>query len=291
MPRRRREAMGPSGLDPIPVQPKKRPASKPECSSCGAPSAAQTCSGCLTASYCSRDCQKGHWKCGHKQQCAGLKQLCTDDTAQAVAALKGTTAGHQEYAEHIKLLDEDGTYLAAVAERGLHPTILKIWADELELRVVDGRSGTAISMSLALWRNRMCVSALQDILKTVVRAQRRSGQPGFGKMDGGRCADLIYSRPDAWPIWLQSTLALGELVADEVILAEQGLHERAHRAARDSYACLTMALARIETAKAIIDSGHIEWTAATLRPVLAKAAKLSNLRNGSLEVHDPNQVL
>ena len=41
-----------------------------QCSFCGQPSQdLQRCSRCKGVSYCSRDCQKQHWKVGHKKEC------------------------------------------------------------------------------------------------------------------------------------------------------------------------------------------------------------------------------
>jgi hypothetical protein len=46
------------------------------CAACGAPDASRTCQGCKsatglrTARYCTRKCQKAHWK-AHKAHCGG----------------------------------------------------------------------------------------------------------------------------------------------------------------------------------------------------------------------------
>ena len=43
------------------------------CAACGAPQAAQTCTGCRAVRYCDRACQKRHWKSGHKGKCEKLR--------------------------------------------------------------------------------------------------------------------------------------------------------------------------------------------------------------------------
>jgi hypothetical protein len=42
------------------------------------------CAGCKSVAYCSKDCQVGHWKAGHKQECA------------AAAAAKATGASGEQ---------------------------------------------------------------------------------------------------------------------------------------------------------------------------------------------------
>ena len=55
---------------------------------------------------------------------------------------------------------------------------------------------------------------------------------------------------------------------------------------RDCYSTLMLALARPETVQAIVDGGHLEWTAAALKkPLLEKA------RHSNLEAEDPNETL
>ena len=42
----------------------------PACSHCGAPDASSRCGQCLETVYCGRECQRAHWKAGHKALCA-----------------------------------------------------------------------------------------------------------------------------------------------------------------------------------------------------------------------------
>ena len=55
---------------------------------------------------------------------------------------------------------------------------------------------------------------------------------------------------------------------------------------RDCYSTLMLALARPETVQAIVDGGHLEWTAEALKKVLLDKARHSNL-----EAEDPNETL
>jgi MYND finger len=59
------------------------------CGGCGAPGAAQLCTGCHHVRYCSKGCQRAHWKGGHKGVCAELcasTQVARAETKAAKAA-------------------------------------------------------------------------------------------------------------------------------------------------------------------------------------------------------------
>ena len=43
-----------------------------KCGACEAP-ATLVCGGCGDISYCSKECQKSHWKSGHKSSCKAYK--------------------------------------------------------------------------------------------------------------------------------------------------------------------------------------------------------------------------
>ena len=39
------------------------------CANCGGTAPQRRCSRCGSASYCSKECQRAHWKKGHRDQC------------------------------------------------------------------------------------------------------------------------------------------------------------------------------------------------------------------------------
>lgn len=59
------------------------------CWNCQKPGASRRCQGCLCALYCSRDCQRQHWK-AHKKQCGagGGGAAGASDASQAVRLLR-----------------------------------------------------------------------------------------------------------------------------------------------------------------------------------------------------------
>jgi hypothetical protein len=52
--------------------------SRRRCSSCSArlPCKIRTCDRCGTATYCSKECQAGHWLAGHARCCIGAERRC-----------------------------------------------------------------------------------------------------------------------------------------------------------------------------------------------------------------------
>ena len=48
-------------------------ATAPRCAGCGvvAPHL-RSCGACRSVAYCSTDCQRKHWRAGHKRECAAL---------------------------------------------------------------------------------------------------------------------------------------------------------------------------------------------------------------------------
>ena len=50
-------------------QEKKAGSSNKDCAYCGTSGAKLTCGKCKAAHYCSKPCQKQHWKNGHKERC------------------------------------------------------------------------------------------------------------------------------------------------------------------------------------------------------------------------------
>ena len=43
------------------------------CAECGTEQGVRECRGCCKVGYCSKQCQRAHWRSGHKAQCASLK--------------------------------------------------------------------------------------------------------------------------------------------------------------------------------------------------------------------------
>ena len=53
------------------------------CGACEAP-ATLVCGGCGDISYCSKECQKSHWKSGHKSSCKAFKIEIHPEQAQYI---------------------------------------------------------------------------------------------------------------------------------------------------------------------------------------------------------------
>ncbi|KAJ6449707.1 hypothetical protein C8R47DRAFT_337436 [Mycena vitilis] len=77
-----------------------------------------SCSSCFTTAYCSADCQKEHWKNGHRLDCKALKELRREGKAPSVSP--------EDYDFATKLVIEE------VGRRKAEVT--QVWRDEMPAR-------------------------------------------------------------------------------------------------------------------------------------------------------------
>jgi uncharacterized protein (DUF39 family) len=61
-----------------------------------------TCGQCRKVIYCSKDCQRAHWKAGHKQECPELKKMADENAEDLIEKMKA--------AQLQENLREDRTY-------------------------------------------------------------------------------------------------------------------------------------------------------------------------------------
>jgi len=236
------------GLNPLPAGGAKAARVKPPCDYCGLPGGNKKCTQCLSAYYCSRKCQEGDWKHGgHKALCKNFQEDCAA-TAERVVGEVGA-AGLRPEARVASLgdLDRGGPYAAAV-ERGLHAALeglLRDDASEVGLRFDPNGSGrSAIS----------CAQFVSNVLLRGQRGVRVDGHEaaGFSKCDGARAAAFVASGPGCWPAWLAAAVAVGRAPLSPATRRAPVLHAAAHRAARDAWVGISLALARSEFARALL---------------------------------------
>lgn len=61
------------------------------CGPCETKTFALLCGRCSSVKYCSKDCQRKHWKAGHKQECDDLMRKSIEfEHAEKLAALEAT---------------------------------------------------------------------------------------------------------------------------------------------------------------------------------------------------------
>ncbi|KAJ7164900.1 hypothetical protein C8R46DRAFT_1097560 [Mycena filopes] len=90
----------------------------PSCRKIDAQNNYSSCSGCFTTAYCSPDCQKDHWKNGHRVECKSLKQLRLDGRAPPVSP--------EDYDFATKLVIEE------ISRR--KDEVVRVWREEMPAR-------------------------------------------------------------------------------------------------------------------------------------------------------------
>lgn len=165
----------------------KKPSEK-RCSGCGKPPAENKplskCTKCLSAKYCSRECQKKHWK-KHKKECARLGQARKEE---ADADCRQAATGSREPMVDNSFL---GSYSRAKEEIGRQrmelPPSLPARAGRLPSPEGDPKPGFYV-----YWpRAKMCsmnAGDCQDFLRMGTEQQLRDilndGETGWNALDG-----------------------------------------------------------------------------------------------------------
>eukprot|EP01084_Bolivina_argentea_P264337 447738_1 len=62
--------------------------SQRKCAQCSTDNPPFACGGCKITKYCSKDCQRNHWKSTHKKQCKKLKQQSIDESISKKSQVK-----------------------------------------------------------------------------------------------------------------------------------------------------------------------------------------------------------
>jgi tetratricopeptide (TPR) repeat protein len=76
------------------------------------------CAGCYDARYCSQDCQRAHWKTGHKQECMRSAGKGSGGAVGGGAAAGGSTAGTVSAAEQPANEEPKGSSTGGTIENG-----------------------------------------------------------------------------------------------------------------------------------------------------------------------------
>ncbi|KAJ7028709.1 hypothetical protein C8F04DRAFT_51796 [Mycena alexandri] len=90
----------------------------PSCRKIDTTDNSSSCSSCFTTSYCSSDCQKEHWKNGHRVECESLNQLRLDGKAPPVSP--------EDYDFATKLVIE--------VIRRRKDEVVRVWREEMPAR-------------------------------------------------------------------------------------------------------------------------------------------------------------
>ena len=232
---------------------------KPQCDVCSEVSQSR-CGKCASACYCSRACQVVDWKeRGHKAACSTLKARVASDAAHVLEQLWPPTG---EDAAEQDDTDPDVSYdrVRWASENMLDNEVA------FELAYAGGLNDALRSFFLedtkkmeARWADDIPCSWTSLAVNSLFRGQRhsRSGTRTFGKADGARCAAYVRSHPEAWPAWLEASIEMARCLFRRAVKRNRAIVPHAHRAARDTWAFLNLALVQRECAEAIlVECGH-----------------------------------
>lgn len=80
----------------------------------------QRCAGCRTVQYCSRDCQRLHWRAGHKDECIRRDRSVNPTPASSSTAQEAPARATMplNLAELLRMSDRDASGAAATPAQG-----------------------------------------------------------------------------------------------------------------------------------------------------------------------------
>lgn len=213
---------------------------KPACDFCGKDgSGTKKCTACTSVYYCSKECQRGDWKKGHKALCAQFKANCQQTSEVILRQLRNTSLSSLRRVQELDRLDGEGVYRAAVIG-GLYPTLTALLIEDAE--------------GFPMCEGGTLVCAVNWVTTTIFRGHRRAraGMSTFGKCDASRVAEFIRSDAGAWPAWILSAAAAARRPLDRSgLLRDTTLHLHAHRDAKDSWCFLNCVFAKEKAARAV----------------------------------------
>lgn len=184
---------------------------------------------CNQVCYCSRDCQKLHWKESHKKICAQVTAADREEGKRVIEEMKrGDVSSMQT------LQRSDAAYDVA-KKLGLYETMERLFLQDMEG---------------ALPNDKGYFSTTQEIITNIFKGNREV-------FDRYTCAcrvrtkEYILSSPTAWDTMMDATLFQAKLMTDKESMRDVELGAWRHSAARDVFATINLALLHEKVAKAV----------------------------------------
>jgi len=170
----------------------------PSCDCCGKDyEGVFECSRCTSVFYCSKECQKFHWKSGgHKAACETMQQQC-EDAAHAFLNTVCNEDGPIEHRFALNLwtgLDGAGAYNIAL-NVNLNGSLQKLMQDEIEN--ADERFSSGILASFT-----------EMLICTLFRSGRNIPGSVFSNIDAYRVKKYVHSSDDAFEKWFEASLKM-----------------------------------------------------------------------------------
>lgn len=266
------------GIDPLPVGDPR--VSGLKCDSCGIAEEAipggkklLTCSACKTVTYCSPECQMSHWKGGHKrwreQSSRSSKVVCKQITNKARADGKRIVEEMNDGRVHsLRTLQLSDAAYAIAKKQGLFPameTLFRMEADgNCPERTMEHLQGG-------------CFSWTHEIIRNIFKGNREV-------VDRFTCAcpirskEYVLSSPTAWDNLMDAMLQLAKTLSEEDFLQTRNEQEvgLSHRAARDAFVTINLALVHEKVARAVFyGEGNVPKQDARKHALETIAPKLS----------------
>ncbi|GFH61972.1 major facilitator superfamily transporter [Chaetoceros tenuissimus] len=195
------------GLTSVPEEP-----DFPSCDSCGEEFAGKLfCSQCRSAFYCSKECQKKHWKApnGHKGDCTKMEEICQTKAESFIRACEelfgvGVDGNEihpfesfQKICSAVDGLGGNGPYIKAI-ELGLNEKLLQLFI--IEIRVVK-----------TFFQYGLYISIAGHIFYSLFCSKRCIGNETVTCIDGYRVKQYVRSNEKAFESWFTASLQVIKL--------------------------------------------------------------------------------
>jgi len=191
------------------------------------------CARCHKVCYCSRECQKSHWKESHKHICSNVTEADKEEGKRVIEEMKeGDVSSMQT------LQRSDAVY-AVAKQHGLFSAMESLFLQEIE-GVPDP--------------NRKCFSSTQEIITHIFKGNREVHER-YTCACPVRTKDYILSSPTAWDNMMDAVLHLAKLLTKQESRWDEELGALRHSAARDVFATINLALIHEKVAKALFYGG------------------------------------
>eukprot|EP00984_Skeletonema_dohrnii_P006023 scaffold2130_cov106-Skeletonema_dohrnii-CCMP3373.AAC.10 len=205
-----------------------------KCEGCGisqedAEKALLQCARCHQVCYCSRECQKSHWKESHKNICAKVTAADKEEGKRVIEEMKqGDVSSMQT------LQRSDAAYDVA-KKLGLFDTMEDLFEQDMEGELPNDKG---------------YFSTTQEIITNIFKGNREV-HDRYTCACPVRTKEYILSSPTAWDNMMDATLFQAKIMtkADSIWGAELGAWR--HSAARDVFATINLALLHEKVAKAL----------------------------------------
>jgi len=170
----------------------------PPCNCCGKEYAGKLhCGRCQCVFYCSRECQKIHWKSGgHRSECETIKERCKNAAKTFVEFISKEKYDFDEVISDSlwSSLDEAAAYNMAL-DMNLNGAIENLMNNEIHCAEERFRSGIIFSYS-------------NNVMSTLFRSGRYIPGDLFAKIDAYRVKKYIRSSEIAFKRWFEASLKI-----------------------------------------------------------------------------------